>query len=187
MSSGDDFTLMLAAIHQGDEEARARLFALIYGDLRAMAARQMRSERAEHTLQPTALVHEVYMRLFGNAETSWENRNHFFGTAAEAMRRILVDHARARVADKRGGGRPREELVELPTSAGRDAEEILAVDEALSDLEKGDPQRAQIVKLHFFSGLTFDQVAEALGLSVRTVKRQWEYARVWLFRRIRGA
>jgi RNA polymerase sigma-70 factor, ECF subfamily len=184
MSSDGDLTQVLAAINQGDADARRRLFQLIFEDLRVMAAAQMRSERAEHTLQPTALVHEAYLRLFGSAPTSWENRAHFFGTAAEAMRRILVDHARAHVAAKRGGGRKREELVDLPHSAGRQAEDVLAVDDALLELENTDPRRAQIVKLHFFSGLTFDQIAETLGLSVRTVKRHWEYARAWLYRRI---
>jgi RNA polymerase sigma factor (TIGR02999 family) len=186
VSSDDDMTLMLAAIHQGDAEAHRRLFSLIYDDLRAMAAGQMRPERAEHTLQPTALVHEAYLRLIGNAATNWESRAHFFGAAAEAMRRILVDHARARLAIKRGGGQLREPLDDAPESDWKGAEEILAVDEALAHLEKDDPQRGRIVKLHFYSGLTFDEIASGLGLSVRTVKRQWEYARVWLFRRIRG-
>lgn len=184
--ANEDFTLILARLHDGDAGARQVFFDLVYRELRELAAGQMRSERGDHTLQPTALVHEAYLRLFGNAAPSWENRAHFFGTAAEVMRRILVDHARTRAAAKRGGNVARAELADRPAPASNEPDDLLAIDEALKALEQIDGLRARVVKLRYFSGLSFDEIAAALGTSVRTVKRQWQFARAWLFRRIEG-
>jgi RNA polymerase sigma factor (TIGR02999 family) len=144
----------------------------------------MNAERAGHTLQATALVHEAYLRLLGGVDVTWESRGHFFGAAAEAMRRILVDHARRRAAMKRGGASMRVEIEIEEPSPGEPLDDVLAVDEALAAFEAIEPEKARIVKLRFFGGLTHEQIADSLGLSLRTVKRYWEYARAWLYRRI---
>lgn len=182
-------THVLRAAGEGDVRARMRLLSLIYGDLHRIAASQMRGERIDHTLQPTALVHEAYLRLFGENPAGWENRAHFFAAAAESMRRILVDHARARAADKRGGGRTRSCLEQVRESAviddsADDPRVFLDIDEALREFERIEPEKATIVKMRFYGGLGMEEIAAALGISVRTVKRHWRYARAWLYRRI---
>jgi RNA polymerase sigma factor (TIGR02999 family) len=183
---GGEFTQILSRLQHGDGCAKQELFDLVYRELHALAARQMRGERHDHTLQSTALVHEAYLRLFGGGEPTWENRAHFFGTAAEVMRRILVDHARSRGTAKRGGGANREELPDQPQSVSMESTEVLAIDEALADLEREDAPKAEIVKLRYFSGLSLEEIAEGMGMSLRTVKRQWSFARAWLYRRIRA-
>jgi RNA polymerase sigma factor (TIGR02999 family) len=179
-----DVTQVLEDLNQGSEAARAELLRLVYDELRRLASAKMRHERQDHTLQPTALVHEAYMRLLGGQEAKWENRAHFFGAAAEAMRRILVDHARSRQAQKRGGGQrpvPLEQAADMPDQK---PEEIIAVDGALSKLAAVDAQKGRVVELRFFGGLGVEETAEVLGISPRTVKRDWAFAKAWLFREI---
>ena len=156
-----------------------RLVPLVYDELRRLASSYLRGERADHTLQTTALVHEAYLKLADQRHTSWANRAHFFGIAAQAMRRILVDHARTRRRAKRDGGRPVTLEEELAGSSGR-PDEILEVDEALARLALLDPRQARIVELRYFAGLTIDDTALALDLSPATVKREWTSARAWL-------
>jgi RNA polymerase sigma factor (TIGR02999 family) len=175
-----DVTRLLAASRGGRREAEAELAAVVYDELHAIARRLMVHERAQHTLQATALVHEAFMRLLGGAQQNWENRRHFFGVAAMAMRRVLVDHARARAADKRGGGLQRVNLEE-PAAVGHDnLDEIIAINQALTRLEAQDPRQARVVELRFFAGLSEEAIAELLNVSERTVKRDWRLARAWL-------
>lgn len=162
-----------------------RLLPLVYDQLRAAAQICLGGERAGHTLQATALVHEAYLRLVGDRKIPWANRAHFYTAAAEAMRRILLDHARSRGRDKRGGGRERLELSDVAALVDSDPETILALDKALDRLEGGHPQAASIVRLRFYAGLTVDQAASALGLSPRQVDREWAFARAWLYRTVR--
>jgi len=182
-ASGGEVTRILADLRHGDGSARERLVALVYADLRKLAAMHLRRERKEHTLQPTALVHEAFLRLFGSAGAAWENRAHFFGAAGEAMRRILVDVARRRKAVKRGGGDPPDTPVEA-----RDAEDhmttILAVDQALTRLAVEDNRKRRLVELRFFAGLTLEEAAETLGISQVTAKRDWAFAKAWLRREL---
>ncbi len=186
-SSHHDITRVLDAANHGDEAAQARLLTLVYDELHDLASRHMRGERPDHTLQPTALVHEAYLRLTGEPEVTWNGRAHFFGAAAEVMRRLLVDHARAHVAAKRGGSHRRLPLEDAFESCTDQPEEVIAIDEALEALAAIDSQRAEIVKLRFFGGLSVEQVAAALSVSTRTVVRQWQFARVWLYREIGSA
>jgi len=186
-ASSSDVTAILARINDGDSSAHAALLSAIYDELHRLAADQMGRERPDHTLQPTALVHEAYLRLVGEQSAHWENRAHFFGAAAEAMRRVLVDHARKRLAAKRGGGRARLVLEDEPEGAAApSAEEIIAVHEALQKLAEFDAQKSEIVKLRFFAGLTAEETARVLDLSLRTVKRHWRFAKAWLYREIMG-
>jgi RNA polymerase sigma factor (TIGR02999 family) len=180
-------TLLLNAIEGGDAKAADQLLPLVYQELRRLAASNMANESAGHTLQPTALVHEAWLRLVGNEAPTFQNRAHFFGAAAEAMRRILIDRARQRQAVRHGGGQQRVELelVELPFPG--DDDQLLAVNEALDQLAAAHPLEAEVVKLRYFVGLTHDEVADALGISVRTVKNYWAHARAWLFHSITGA
>ncbi len=180
-------TQALAALGEGRADAADRLYALVYDQLRHLAAAKMERERSDHTLQPTALVHEACLRLLGGQADQWENRAHFFGAAAEAMRRILVDHARTRQARKRGGDRARLPLDAALEVSDETAGELLAVDEALSRLATVDPDKARIVALRFFAGLTVEEVAQALSVSTRTVKRSWSYAKAWLYREVNPA
>ena len=174
----DDVTQILAEIEQGSGQAAERLLPLVYGELRRLAAQKMRHESPDHTLQPTALVHEAYLRLVGSAPTpSWNSRGHFFAAAAEAMRRILVESARRKQRVRHGGGRIRLTLEEWDLPPSGPPEELLAVDEALQRLDAHDADAAQVVKLRYFAGLTMPQVAEALGISLRTAERNWTYAR----------
>jgi RNA polymerase sigma factor (TIGR02999 family) len=161
-------------------EALDRLLPLVYDGLRAIARARLRSERPGHTLQATALVHEAYLRLVGEDAPPWSGRAHFFHAAAEAMRRILIEHARSRARVKRGGGRVRVGLDEVQLSHLPDPDELLAVDEAIRRLEEVDDRAADVVRLRYFAGLSVDETAEALDLSERTVMREWAYAKAWL-------
>ena len=179
-------TQILADLRHGDVEARRRLVTVVYDELRELAAVHLRGERTGHTLQPTALVHEAFLRLFGNVGSGWENRAHFFGAAGEAMRRILVDYARRRRAAKRGGGTKSEALMEGP-AVDIHVTRILAVDEALDRLAVEDKRKRDLVELRFFAGLTLDEAASALDISLRTAKRDWAYAKAWLYRELAEA
>jgi RNA polymerase sigma factor (TIGR02999 family) len=183
-----DITRLLGRWSEGDGEAFRSLMPLVYEELRRLADSHLRRERAEHTLQPTALVHEAYLRLSGLTEMRLENRAHFFGAAAEVMRRVLVDHARRRNAGKRGGGvRPEAELdvaVETPIDLRLD---LLALDRALDELAAVAPEKARVVELRYFGGLSVEETGEFLSVSPATVKRHWQFARAWLYRRVSGA
>lgn len=172
-------TLLLGAAGHGDRKALEDLYELVYGELRTMAESGMRRERAGHTLQPTALVNEVYLRLTG--EESWQNRRHFFGAAAQAMRRVLVDHARKKQADKRGDGLERVTLSDLDVSAPEADLDVLAVNDALEVLAVEDPRLSEVVTLRFFAGMSIEDTARALDRSPATVKRDWAFARAWLY------
>jgi RNA polymerase sigma factor (TIGR02999 family) len=176
-----DITRVLCAIESGDAKAAEELLPLVYEELRTMAARKMANERAGQTLQPTALVHEAWLRLGGNAGPQFENRAHFFGAAAESMRRILIERARRRMAAKRGAGGEAVPLheVEIPSPAPND-DQLLAVNEALEKFAVIDPRKAELVKLRYFVGMSFDEAASALGIAVPTAKQWWAYARAWL-------
>lgn len=175
-----DVTALLAAA-PSDEHAAQRLFDLVYDDLRRIAAAQMRTERADHTLQATALVSEAYLRLCGAEQLEFNDRRHFYRVAAEAMRRILIDHARARLAEKRGGGRARQDLLDdAAVSATMSPDRLLALDEALHILGQEDPRAAEVVRLRFFGGLSVDEAADLLEISKRTAIRDWNFARARL-------
>ncbi|MCK6486007.1 MAG: sigma-70 family RNA polymerase sigma factor [Phycisphaerae bacterium] len=177
-------TGLLLRAEQGDRAATEELFPLVYDELRTLAERYMRDERSDHTLQPTALVHEAYLRLVGPAGASWENRRHFFSAAARAIRRILTDHARARDRRKRGGGRVAEPLSEIADDSNEAPVDVVALDDALTRLTALDPQKAAVVELRFFSGLSLEDTARALGISFSTVAREWRFARIWLYREL---
>ena len=181
-----DLTSILNAIEQGDAQAPGELLPLVYEELRRLAAHKMASEAAGHTMQPTALVHEAWLRLVGSSQPSWSNRSHFFGAAAEAMRRILVEHARRKQSLKRGAGAQPAELHESMLVLTAPPDELLAVHEALDKLALEDPAAAELVKLRYFVGMTMEETALALGLKKRTAENLWTYARVWLHREIRG-
>ena len=168
------------------EEALNRLFPAVYADLRAAARGQLRYERSDHTLQATALVHEAYLRLLGGAYPSWNDRQHFFRAAAEAMRRILVEHARGRARVKRGGNPIRVTLTDVASLTQQDPVEVLALDAAIRRLQQQDPTAADIVRLRFFAGLSVEETATMLELSERTVKREWAFARAWLYEALGG-
>jgi RNA polymerase sigma-70 factor, ECF subfamily len=178
----DDITQILVAARNGDRDAVDRLLPAVYGELRARAASYLRRERAGHTLQPTALVHEAYMRLVNYEKTDWQCRAHFFATASEAMRRILVDHARTRRRGKRGGGALQVTLDESNGPLEVQDFDVLALNEALERLAELDARQAKIVELRFFGGLTNEEIAEVMGVSERTVRSDWAHARVWLAR-----
>lgn len=175
-----DITSLLRDWRDGDAAARDRLVAVLYPELRALADRQLRGERANHTLQPTALVNEAYLRLSGLDRIDWQDRGHFVGMAARVMREVLVDHARRRQAAKRDGGQ-RVTLTGLEVPAGTGNVDALALDDALTRLEKVDPDKARVVELRYFGGLTIEETAQAMDSSPATVKRQWQSARAWLF------
>jgi len=182
-----DVTRILAAVKDGRAGAHADLARLVYDELHAIARGLMRYERADHTLQATALVHEAFMRLFAGAEQDWEGRRHFFAVAATAMRRVLVDHARARAAEKRGGQRRRVELDEPAVMVDDNLEQVLAIDQALVRLARLDQRQARIVELRFFAGLPEAEIADLLDVSTRTVKRDWRLARTWLHAELAAA
>jgi len=182
----NDITRILNAIQQGDAKATGELLPLVYQELRKLAAHKMAGEASGHTLQATALVHEAWLRLAGPNQQSWQNRAHFFAAAAEAMRRILVDHARRKQSLKRGGGAEREELNESVLVLTAPPDELLAVHDALDKLALEDPQATELVKLRYFVGMTMEEAAAALGMAKRTAENLWTYARVWLHREIRG-
>ena len=179
----EDVTRLLKNAGSGDRKAARELMEKLYGELRRMAAARMRAERPDHTLQPTALVNEAYIRLAGG-EADWQNRAHFFGAAAEAMRRVLVEHARKRSADKRGGGVARVTFNDLNVDSDSGDVDLLALDEALTALAQLDERLARVVRLRFFAGLDIEQTAKLIGTSPATVKRDWTYARAWLFERM---
>ncbi len=181
-----DVTRILSAIEQGDPHAADQLLPLVYDELRRMAAQRMAQETPGQTLQATALVHEAYLRLVGDAEVHpWNSRGHFFAAAAEAMRRILVEKARRRQRLRHGGGRQRIDLEDLDVMREEKAEELLALDEALERLAGEEAIVGEVVKLRYFTGLTIEQSAAALGISVRTANRHWAYARAWLYTQLR--
>lgn len=182
-----EVTRILDSIEQGDPLAAERLLPLVYEELRKLAAAKMARESPGQTLQPTALVHEAWLRLTGHDEQVWKNRAHFFAAAAEAMRRILIDNARRRQARRHGGGQVRMDIQEIELAMPAPDDQLLAIDEALTRLATLDPTKAELVKLRFFIGLTVEEAARALGISEATAKRWWEYARAWLFADVRRA
>ena len=177
-----DVTRILSAIEQGDPQAAAQLLPLVYDELRELAAQRLAQEKPGQTLQATALVHEAYLRLMGGEQTQdWDGRRHFFAAAAEAMRRILIDRARHKQTRKAGGGRRRLDLDDIePALEEENGDRLLALDEALRQLEAEDPRKAELVKLRFFAGLTAEHAAAALGVSTSTAEKDWAYARSWL-------
>jgi RNA polymerase sigma factor (TIGR02999 family) len=182
-----ELTRILSAVEQGDPHAAAELLPLVYDELRKLAAVHLANEKPGQTLQPTALVHEAYLRLVGgDSLTDWSGRGHFFAAAAEAMRRILIEGARKRGRLKRGGNRQRLDLDALQLSVHEVGDELLALDEALAELAVKHPDKAELVKLRYFAGLTVAEAAQALGVSTSTADRHWTYARAWLYRRIVG-
>ena len=180
----NDVTKILSAIEHGDPQAAEQLLPHVYHELRKLAASKLAQEKPGQTLQATALVHEAYLRLVGTRDPGWNSRGHFFAAAAEAMRRILVEQARRKRRPKHGGDRRRIDLDDALSVAAAPADDLLALDEALSRLEATDPLAAQVVKLRFFTGLSMPETAEALGLSLRTAERNWTYARTWLHREL---
>jgi RNA polymerase sigma factor (TIGR02999 family) len=168
----------------GDEKAKDALVPLVYDELRRVARRCLIGQRPDHTLQSTALVHEVYLRLVSQESVRWENRIHFFAVAAQQMRRILVDHARKKGAEKRGGGRVTVTLNEQLTPATQRELDVIALDDALNELSRMNPQHSRIVEMRFFAGLSIEEAAQALGVSPATVKRDWTVARAWLYREL---
>jgi RNA polymerase sigma factor (TIGR02999 family) len=183
---GGDLTDLLRAWAAGDEAAESALMDRVYRELKAMAGAELRRERGDHTLQPTALVHEVYLRLVDQDRADWKSRAQFFDVAARMMRRILVDHARRRRRLKRGGGAERVSLGSTAALAPHAFEDVLALDEALERLERLDPRQTRIVELHFIAGLSVAETAEALACSKATVSRDWREARMWLARELGG-
>jgi RNA polymerase sigma factor (TIGR02999 family) len=183
-----DITAMLVQIRRGNRGAEAELVPLVYQELRRLAAHYMRSERSPHTLQATALVHEAYIRLVGDAGIEWQNRAHFFGVAAQVMRRILVDHARQRDAAKRGGPGVRKISLDHALVVADEATwQILELDQALDRLAAWDHRQCRIVELRFFAGMNVEETAEALSISPTTVKREWSLAKAWLYGELKRA
>jgi RNA polymerase sigma factor (TIGR02999 family) len=185
MAQPHDVTQILNAVQTGDAKAAEELLPLLYSELRQIAAGKMASEAAGHTLQPTALVHEAWLRLVGENERTWPSRAYFFAAAAEAMRRILVEYARRKQSLKRGGEFEREELNESMLVLSAPPDELLAVDEALEKLSAEDRPAAELVKLRYFVGMTMEEAASALDMAPRSAERLWTYARAWLQREIR--
>lgn len=184
MTEAADVTALLLAWSDGDDAARSRLFEAVYDELRRLARNRMRGERPEVSLAPTALVHEAYLRLIDQQRVRWQNRSHFFAIAGHVMRRVLVDHARARAAAKRGPDL-RIPLDDVDIAAAATDVDVLALDAALDKLAAQDPRQSEMVELRFFAGLTVDETAAALGVSPVTVKRDWAFARAWLFRELK--
>jgi RNA polymerase sigma factor (TIGR02999 family) len=184
MESGGHVTRILSRLSGGDRQAVDELLPLVYAELRSIAGGYMRHERRGHTLQPTALTHEAYLRLVGSDSVEWRDRAHFLGVAAQAMRRILVEHARARGRMKRGGEYRRVSLVEIAGPSGVSPIDLLALDAALTKLATADPRKARVVELLYFGGLTADEAGELLDVTGRTVERDWRYARLWLLREL---
>ena len=182
-----DVTLILEKIEHGDPHAAEQLLPLVYQELRKLAAAKMGRESAAHTLQPTALVHEAWLRLGGDSQQPWQSRAHFFGAAAEAMRRILIDRARRRRATRHGGGQQRvdADAIELAADVSREDDQLLGVHEALEKLARDDPQKAELVKLRYFAGFTLEEAASVMGIPEGTAKRWWTYSRARLYRELR--
>jgi len=185
MQSNEEITELLIDWGKGDQAALDKLMPLVYNELRRLASNYLRRERASHTLQPTALVNEAYLKLIDQRNAHWQNRAHFFGISAQLMRRILVDHARQHQAVKRGGSnQQRLSITSAEQIAKEQSIDLLALNEALDQLASMDPQQAQIVELKFFGGLSIDETAEVLGISHATVERDWKMARAWLRRQL---
>jgi len=179
-----DVTQILDAVEQGDPNAADHLLPLVYAELRKLAAHKMANETASHTLQPTALVHEAWLKLVGETDRKYRSRDHFFAVAAEAMRRILIDNARRKLAQRHGGGQERVDVMDIEVAEGIPDDELLALNDALEKLSLLDKQKAELVKLRFFVGLTLEDSAKVLGYSVPTAKRHWAFARAWLYQEI---
>ncbi len=186
MPAEGEITSLLFQMKQGDRHAESRLAALVYTDLRRVARRLMSRERPDHTLEPTALVNEAYLRLLAQYDRDWNNRVHFFSVAAQVMRRILVDHARSRSAEKRRANLAKVDLEHACLPVNDRSDEILALDQVLDRLAALDARQSRIVELRFFAGLTEDEIAALLGVSPRTVKREWSFAKAWLKRELRS-
>ena len=181
----NDVTLILQAVSRGDRQASEDLLPLVYDELRRLAAARMARESAGQTLQPTALVHEAWVRLVEDGSRTWENRTHFFSAAAEAMRRILIERARRKSRIKHGSGQKLLDIADLDVAAVLPDEKILLMDEALEQLQAEDPEAAQVVILKFFGGLNNEEIVKITGTSDSTVRRQWSYAKLWLFNCVR--
>ena len=182
-----EITEILVEWRGGDAKAMERLFPIVYNELRQQAKRYLNRERTDHTLQPTALVHEAYMRLAGTSSIAVENRVHFFGIASRIMRQILVDHARQRNAEKRGGTAQRFSMEDLNILPEQSSGDMLALNDALNGLEKIDERKCKVVEMRFFGGLSENEIAQVLGISEKTVRRDWNFAKLWLFRELSGA
>lgn len=181
MGDPHEVTLLLSALTRGDEQAGEKLVSLVYDELRRLARSYMRRERTDHTLQATALVHEAYLKLVEQRSANWQSRAHFFGVAAQVMRRILIDHARGHQRQKRGGEYEKVVLNEALVFSPEQSAELLAVDEALERLAKLDERQARVVELRFFGGLSVEEAAAVLDISPKTVKRDWSVAKAWLY------
>ena len=181
-----DVTLILERVQQGDPKAAEELLPLVYDELRRLAAHRMANEAPGQTLQPTALVHEAWLRLTGDRNQQWSGRAHFFGAAAEAMRRILIDRARRKRAARHGGGQQRLGIEEVDVASPSDDDQLLAVNEALDKLATEHKVEAELVKLRYFVGMTNDEAAEVLGISARTAKYYWTHARAWLYHQLQN-
>jgi RNA polymerase sigma-70 factor (ECF subfamily) len=184
-SQPPEVTALLSRLTQGDEAAADRLMPLVYDELKRLARGYMRRERQDHTLQTTALVHEAYLKLVRQQATNWHCRSHFFGIAAQLMRRILIDYARGNLREKRGGAQVILPLDEALAFSSEHSEDLLKIDEALNRLAKLDPRQSQVVELRFFGGLSVDETAEYLNVSPKTVKRDWSVAKAWLHAELR--
>ena len=184
MQPSEGITQLLIDWSKGDQAALERLMPLVYSELRRLASNYLRRERGEHTLQPTALVNEAYLKLVDQRNAKWQNRAHFFGISAQLMRRILVDHARQHQAVKRGGSGQRRVSITSVEKIAKPEVDLLALNEALDELAKMDPQQSRIVELKFFGGLSIDEIAEVLGIGHATVERDWKMARAWLRRQL---
>lgn len=182
-----DVTLLLKQLSAGDHDAVDQLVPVLYNELRKLAAYYLRQERSNHTLQATALVHEAYLRLIDQRAVEWQNRSHFFAVAAQVMRRILLDYARSHQAVKRGGPSPKISLDDAMVYCEEQAAQLVALDELLTRLSSMDPQQGRIVELRFFGGMSVEETAELLGISPRTVKRDWAMAKLWFARELRKA
>ena len=186
-SNGTDSAVVTRLLNQaaaGDAHASEELLPLVYQELRRLARSKMRRERSDQTLQATALVHEAYLRLVGDGAAKWDDRWHFFAAAAEAMRRIIVDNARRRASIKHGGGRERSDLDGIELTIDVPADDLLALDEALEQLAERHPDKAQLVKLRYFAGLTIEEASQAMNISTATAERYWSFARAWLYRQM---
>ena len=179
-----DVTRILHSVESGDAKAADQLLPLVYDELRKLAAHKMVNESPGQTLQPTALVHEAWLRLVGSEQRTWQNRAHFFGAAAEAMRRILIDRARRKRAMRHGGGQKRVDVDDVEIASATPDDQLLSVNEALDKLAAQDKQKAELVKLRYFIGMTIEEAAQILGVSEPTAKRYWAYARAWLYHEI---
>ena len=180
MPDTDNITHLLVELRDGNADAMARLLPIVYRELRRRAAHYMRQERPGHTLQPTALVHEAYLRLVGQADRNWQNRAHFFAVAAQTMRTVLVDHARANLARKRGGGQVHVELDHAFKLTAPEPRTLVVLEEALTRLEQIDPRASRVVELRWFVGLSVEEAAHVMGVSEKTVRRDWNFAKAWL-------